>query len=280
MKRAIYTIMIGNDPTYRYARHAFADYATRVGAELIVRTKLQLSRPEGLIYNMARAAKIQKLFMKELLAEYDRVLYLDADILVAPHAPDIFETYADPEVVYMFDEGGYADRTVEIDAVSRLLGLEGDWPRHDGRPVYYNSGVILCSRGCPLFDLFQLEEVGMIDESLRLVDQTYINYLVNRHGLEAQSLDPRFNRMEILGDDERRLEAYFIHYAGSGYARRKKFRYRTFIDDYRSLYGGSGSVVDAMRLRLDVLRHELWRFKNETLRDSARRRAGRELSGT
>jgi lipopolysaccharide biosynthesis glycosyltransferase len=280
MKKAIYTIMIGNDPTYRYARRAFAAYADRVDAELIVRSKPYYPRPDGLTYNMSRSAKIQKLFMRELLAEYDRVLYLDADILITPHAPDVFEAYADPEVVYMFDEGDYADRKLEIDAVSELLGLEGGWPWRDGRNVYYNSGVILCSRGCPLFELFRMDEIAKIDAALRLLDQTYINYLVNRHGIQASSLDPRFNRMEIFGDEERRLDGYFVHYAGSGYAHRKKYRYRTFVDDYRALYGGAGSVVDAVWLYFDILRHDLWRFKNEALRNKARKRAGRGSGGT
>lgn len=275
MKKAIYTIMIGPDPMHRYAKRAFAAYAARIGAELVIRTRPYYRRPKGVIFDMPKHATMQKWYAGEILKNFDRVLYLDADILVTPKAPDIFEVLDDPKLVYMFDEGRYEDRAGEIDTVTRLLPLDGVWPRRDDRYVYFNSGVILCSRGCPLFDLFRIDEIAKVHDALKFMDQTYINYLVNRHGIETGFLEPSYNRMELLGDNERRLDGHFVHYAGQGYSPRKKYRYRALVNDYQTLYGDAGSVAERLRLRGEIARHELWRFGNDTRRDLSRYLAGR-----
>ena len=91
MKKAIFTIMIGHDPSYSFVHQTFQQYANKVNAEFICVTQLKYGleiKSRG--FSQRYAAWFEKIYMKDLLEKYDRVLYLDADILINPHAPDIF----------------------------------------------------------------------------------------------------------------------------------------------------------------------------------------------
>jgi lipopolysaccharide biosynthesis glycosyltransferase len=240
MKIAIFSIMIGDDPTYQYARRAMEQYANKVNAKLIILTRNEYSLDEDgkkNLYSPAQMAWAQKLYLKQLLEEYDRVLYLDGDILITPHAPNIFVECPRLDVAYMLPEGLYVDRSKPVQQILSIFPLEKPWPKKQHKYLYYNAGVMLLSQKANPFKYATLSDLIKIYDSVDFYEQTYFNYLYVKHNITVEPLIPEYNRFDLFGDNEERLRAYFIHYAGQGYSSKHDCRYRTVIADYHLLYG-------------------------------------------
>jgi len=237
MKLAIYTIMIGNNPMFQYTRQSIELYAKRVNADLIVRTqRLSNILPENCQLGVGTASA-EKLFIGDLLNIYDRVLFLDADILIHPNAPDIFSTYSNVQTVYMFNEARYANRNMCEQAMREALNYQGKWDVEYDSAVLFNSGVILCSKETNFFQHQSIEEFKNSFGKVPLHDQTYITYLLQKYDYKVESINYLFNRMDYMGNFEQRFDAYFIHYAGAGYSQSPEKREEVIAKDFIKLFG-------------------------------------------
>ncbi|NRD72059.1 glycosyltransferase family 8 protein [Shewanella sp. VB17] len=249
MKKAIFTLAIGDNPMYKAALESFRIYAKKVEADLIVSDqlhyKIDIQNPK---YS-ASPAWPEKLYTKELLKKYDRVLYLDADIMVTPWAKNIFEEYQDLETIYMFDEGLHTDRSLPIGEINETLEATETWSKPNSTYSYYNFGMFLVSRECPLFNLATIEGMQQICNTVKFYDQTYINYIIQKHNIKNQSVDASFNRMELLGMKDYR-KANFIHYAGRGYRIKCPSREIRYIDDYCKMYEDKFSDTEKQAMKL------------------------------
>lgn len=247
MKKAIFTLAIGDNPMYKAAIQSFRHYAEKVGADLIVSDSLSYPLDINLPKYSANSAWSEKLRIGELLKEYDRVLYLDADILVSPDARNIFEIYSELDTVYMLNEGKEQSRDLEKGLIEEKLG-KIDWPYFSGTPVYYNAGVILVSRGCQLFEHANLKELQSICNHIRFYEQTYFNYIMFKNKLKFESLPQKFNYMDMFATEDY-LIADFIHYAGKGFSKSNRRRDLQFLKDFSTLYKGTFSGVEIKLLK-------------------------------
>jgi lipopolysaccharide biosynthesis glycosyltransferase len=278
MKKAIFTIMIGEDPSYFVVHKAFEKYAARVGAELVITTSFNYGlqgKSQGFLQR--HCAWLEKVRMKDLLQQYDRVLYIDADILISPDAPDIFLAYPETDTVYMLNEGQYMDRGKTIAQVLSLLPLNKNWPKDtQEKLIYYNVGVMLMSKESNLFQHINMDDLLSLCGKVTLYEQTYLNYLIMFHNLKAYDISQNFNRMDIFGH-ENYLNGHFIHYAGGGYCRNVKLRYRTIIKDYLTLYNSPRSQFQQLFLRfksdLTFLSHQIMRNLRKPFKQIASRPA-------
>ena len=235
LKRAIFQLYIGEpNPMYDISVKTFGDYARKIGADHIVATTPKINSVSLLL------EKFQLLDFFEGELAYDRILYVDADVLPTPHAADIFQEYQDPEFFYAFDEN-FNTRPMNRDTTLNKMGELGfEWKKNDrGMKQYFNAGVFLISKdNCDfLKDYRQLPELPNLWE---FGDQNYMNYLVMKHGVKFQSLDYSFNRMDLgsIDENKERYKANFIHYAGpSRYGDKTKSKIENFVADYEVLYG-------------------------------------------
>jgi len=251
MKKAIFTLAIGDNPMYRAALDSFRAYAKRVGADLIVSEelhyKIKITDPK---YS-ASPAWPEKLYTAELLKQYDRVLYLDADILVTPWARDIFEEYPELDTVYMFNEGQYTDRTLPATEINQALGQVEEWDEKDGKLTYYNFGMFLISKECPLFEIADLAGMQKVCDTVKFYDQTYVNYIIQRHKIKNVGVTSAFNRMDLLGHEDYK-KADFIHYAGRGYRDKCPSREIRYVDDYCEMFSDVLSEKEKSKFKLDA----------------------------
>ncbi|MBQ4847826.1 glycosyltransferase [Pseudoalteromonas sp. MMG005] len=234
MKKVIFTLAIGDNPMYQAAILSFKHYADKVGADLIVSDELHYPINIRDPHYGANPAWAEKLRIGELLKEYDRVLYLDADILISPSAQNIFKQYTDPMVVYMLNEGAICDRQCERQLIENKLGRL-NWPMQCEDVIYYNVGVVLASQGCKLFDYADLAGLQSVCNHIRFYEQTFFNYQIFKNALKHKELATTYNRMDMFGK-EGYLEADFIHYAGKGYAKNSRRRDVQFLKDFATLY--------------------------------------------
>ena len=201
LKKAVITLSIGNKfhemsavshPTMRF-------YADKIGADFIVINKEKI---------MGSHPCYEKWQLFDLLFEYDRIIYLDTDILVVPNCPDLFDIVP-IDKIGGFVESNYSNRMPWIEVIQDMLGAVG-W-----REEYLNSGVGVYSYiHRPIFK----KPTRYVYDPV-FYDQTLYNYHIKQLRFLVYSIPMEFNRMDICGTD--RLSGFIIHYAGRGYTSRK-----------------------------------------------------------
>ena len=198
MNRAIVTISCGD--FYRQmaaiTHPTIEAYADRLGAEFIVWDDF-----DGHVM-----PHYKKLELGGLLRQYERVLYIDTDILVRDDAPDIFSIVPEDSLGALEEGQYYENRKGWTLHFMRSIGYEPrDW---DGR--YFNAGVLVLSQAHR--DLFVQPPVEV--DNFR--EQTYLNLLFVMQHTKIFELPYRFNRIYCMDSHygEQRFDSYLLHYAG------------------------------------------------------------------
>ena len=237
-KRLIVTIMLGKDPSFPFVKKTFKNYAKKVNADFLCITKgSPILNPNNNNNNnkLFFDALFQKISLGNLSDEYERVLYLDADILITPHAKNIFDACKDDSKIYMFNEGLYSNRESELNLISNRLHK----PIKDKN--YFNVGVILFPKASQFLKSIRIHDLEYFVSNSNWFDQTYINFKCRLNKLKIFSLNKEFNYMGSKFDSDKRFLSSFIHYAGNGYCHRKQ-RPIFMLNDYCQLYNYSLTI--------------------------------------
>jgi lipopolysaccharide biosynthesis glycosyltransferase len=181
-------------------------YALKVGADFKIinqqnHSEKPLPRPHAV-----------KFYITSQLQDYANVVWIDADCLISPNAPDIFETVpATYEFAAWCGEGlAFAD--------DKLV-------RPTYRHGYFNSGVMLARCGRPFeraleFMTTRREELTQTELHAIMGEQTPLNKAVDELGLSVYQLPAQWNFL-LSADKAKRLDvnpdpemAYIVHCAG------------------------------------------------------------------
>lgn len=175
-----------------------SDYAKRIGADLII-------YKNDIEYKVPHYKKLDAI--KDTLLGYDRVLWLDADVLISKKAPNIFDAVPEGELG-IFNEGRWVDRTKAREEWKFITGetIPGD--------EYYNTGVIAAEK--IHLPLFTQPEIPII----HFGEQTFLNRRIQEWKFKVHSLAHHWNRMGCthmqLGEEP--FISHFIHFAGEAQA--------------------------------------------------------------
>ncbi len=125
---------------------------------------------------------------KQVLLQYDRVCFIDADCVVSKNAPDIFEHEAG--VVWMAPDAPYGDDAC-TSRFSDMLIMQTVCGSISWFQGYGNFGVTLVDRmHAEAFD-------GWLPIPDVHNDQANFNYLIRKFGYQCGFMDRRWNRMGI-----------------------------------------------------------------------------------
>ncbi len=202
MKTALVTIVVGKQvqEIWELTGTSFLHYAQKIGAELVVLDSLRMWMP---------SPHWLKFDLFALLTRCDRIIYMDADILIRPDCPNLFKL-VDPEKVGIFNEGKFTPRAMAIHEIK--VRLKDDFPGWDG-VSYYNSGVMVLSK--------KHRNVFLKPDSIPQLrfpfgEQTFLNYRLLKSRFPVQELNYKFNRMSLMNSllGVSRLDSYVVHYAG------------------------------------------------------------------
>lgn len=177
------------------------DYAKRVNSDYIL-----IDHPHMNLKDVG----FEKYYLGEIINEYDRILYLDIDIIVKPNCPNMFEVFSEIDNFYAFIEDQYffvnpvVDRQESIQKSQEILGNIG-W-----NFGYFNSGVMLF--GKKHANLFDIPKKYVTD----MREQTQLNYDCKRLGIWVNDIGLRYNKMDFINPLDR-FDAHMIHYAGRGF---------------------------------------------------------------
>jgi len=195
----VLTISIGNDyeRMSNLTHPSISIYADRIGADYLCINKKQLSET---------SPHWEKFQIYNLLDKYDRILYLDTDLIVRNDCDNLFEIVPE-DCLGVFNEAPFTDRSQElmIDICKKYDITLPDW---DGK--YYNSGVMVISKIHK--DLFKKPDV----EHFSFYEQSYLNMMIAHLKVKVFNLSYIYNRMTCMDrfTGEERHASQIIHYAG------------------------------------------------------------------
>jgi lipopolysaccharide biosynthesis glycosyltransferase len=208
-KNLLCTIVTGDEAKdiAQYSVPAMEAYAARCGADFQVLGESEYTQ-------RYKQAFYEKLQVGRLLEQYDRVLYVDADIIILPDAQNVFDVCPRSHLGVTVVGDRLGSIANEHNALKQIFGFE------IAKDSYWNAGVILASREHRgLFDIAH-DTVKKWTDALEqravkaLHDQSLFNFICQRDGLKLHDLGSRYNRTRAFGAFHARFKADFIHYAG------------------------------------------------------------------
>ena len=206
-KNLIATLSIGwwADYTMEVACPSFREYARRVNADIHVITEKKIN---------ILPVHMERFQIYDMFDKYDRILWLDCDIVISPKCPDLFDIVpynclgAIPDC--SSGEWNNDNYSLDIEAVQKELGDIG-WSKG-----YFNVGVLALSKIHKEIFSYPQEATKMSDW---FHDQLLINYRFQKMYLSNRSdfykMDTKFNAMRLYGYNigDNADKAYIWHFA-------------------------------------------------------------------
>lgn len=201
MSNAIVSLAIGEDALklLELTGPTIDTYARKVDADFHLICSRDLPESVPIMY--------EKLQVRQMLEAHERILYLDTDIVVRKHCPNLFDLVP-PGWFAAFSEGMWNHRApalMKAMADNWITGVSSQHPFH-----YFNAGVML----------FGKSHQNVFDPPSafhsNFGDQTWLNCQVNKYVEKFVDLGIHFNRMSHYNWGERD-ESFIIHYAGSAW---------------------------------------------------------------
>ena len=214
---AIVTLTIGTDPLWEYTLPTMRAACYRHGwaLETIGTREVNMTRFDNNVWNI----DFEKFQVVDYLATYDRVMLLDADTMLSPRCPDVFERVPVDAIGGVFEDAGsrVKNRRGQIAKIKRSAS---DPRLLDWRDGYINAGVMVfskCHREALTLDADDAA-VRAISEWPSFPAQNTLNYLCWRSGFPIVNLGYRWNHHRLFDEDwngapDRRY-AHILHYAG------------------------------------------------------------------
>lgn len=200
MSNALVTVAVGMayESIAKLTHPTLKRYADKLGCDFVV-----IDKYNGSPY-------CAKLFSCRLLEKYERIMFMDTDIIVREDCPDLLGLV--PNGVFGgFDEHLLANENEKTDHVGFMKRASDFYAIPMDRFRFFNTGVmVLSQQHRPLFD----DPSSFLE--LNYYDQLLINLRLGHMGFPTQDIGHKFNRMYYV--DGRvpgtRLDSYIIHYAG------------------------------------------------------------------
>jgi hypothetical protein len=171
---------------------AIKAYAKRIGADFHVIQNATYENPED-----------WKFLIPEYLKDYDRVLYVDSDLIIRDDAPDIFEIVPENKLGVLY-ESRFIPKTEELNSVLDALSI----PKADRLNKFYGTGVIVASKHHA--PLFTDRLIGKVRAEIAF------NVALHIDKFDIHEIHYKFNYQAAMDKitGEERHSAYFIHYSG------------------------------------------------------------------
>ena len=195
------------------------NYARSIGADFVVIDKLK----------QMHHSKYSAYWAKFQL--YDRILFLDLDVLVYPHCPNLFAVV--PEDKF----GALVETDYGIPQLEEILEIQARVRDIGWRKDYFNVGVMVASKAHR--EIFNLDHGS--DGGQKYPEQTQINYNVQRFRIPIFKLDFRFNHTYFFGGNhDSRSLSNIVHYAGITH----ELRIPLIREDIKRYFEGMPPVQD------------------------------------
>jgi hypothetical protein len=196
----------GRDKPYQFSVDSWSRWCKNNNCELFVLT-------ERIYDENFMNANWHKLFVFQLLESndisYDQIMIVDADTMIHPNAPNVFET-TDNKFCIVHNYGSYDWVCRSIENYKKHLFPEIDVPLFE----YFNSGVIICNESHKEFYekvihfyIENRDNIVLLQETYGVgTDQPILNFLTQKEKVNCKYLPYEWNmqdmsRFEALTED-------------------------------------------------------------------------------
>lgn len=200
MKLALVTAIFGDSHTRlsKLSVPIMRQYASQIKADLVTLEDRRFND---------RPPHWEKMRIREVLDVYDRVTWVDVDVIIHPKAPSIFD--ACPIGCFgAFDEGKvFVDRVDDLGREASFYGIPLQPTR---RFTYFNSGVMVMDKS----------HAGIFVQPARTMpnspmhDQSYLNLQLQATDSPFVDLTSRWNGLHSVHGRGDRRSLWTVHYAG------------------------------------------------------------------
>ena len=202
------------------------NYAEAIGADFVVIDQLKQK------HQSQYSAYWAKFQLYDFFDHYERILFLDLDVLVYPHCPNLFTIV--PEDKF----GALLETDYGVVQTEEILEIQGRVKDIGWRKDYFNVGVMMAAKSHQ--EVFNLE-LGS-DGGQKYPEQTQINYNVQRFNISIFKLDFRFNHTYFFGENrDSRGFSYIVHYAGITH----EIRVPLIREDIKRYYEGKSPLQES-----------------------------------
>jgi hypothetical protein len=187
----------GRNTPYHFSIKSWDIWCKNNNAELFILT-------ERIYSEEFMNANWHKIFALNLLEanniDYDQVLIVDADTIIHPYAPNVFEQ-SENKFCAVHNYGSYDWVCRSIENYKKHLFPNVDVPLFE----YFNSGVIVCNKSHKEFYNTLIEFYLNNQENLCILQDTYgvgtdqpvLNFMVKQENLEYKHLSYEWNMQDL-----------------------------------------------------------------------------------
>ena len=175
-------------------------YARKIGADFIS------------VHRASRnlAPHFEKLSTTKFFLAYDRMILADADLVISPECPNLFDLVAPDRVGGVVSSEVYSSPILQEVRARAMKGCIEAWEPIPWDGTYLNTGLLVLSREHE--GALSLHRERPVDA---IFEQTQINYNIARLQIPVEPLEPRFNWMpKLAGGVEQPAPCYVLHAAG------------------------------------------------------------------
>ena len=188
-KNLIFIVNVNRERFLQYSRPTVEKYCEKHNVDLKIIGTKKYNLPVTHDYNYNIFEKYQ---VYDYINGYERILRLDADVIIAPHCPNYFDS--DPEPIYVTYEDVRNRREQRLAEIQRIQGALGNVP--NWKKGYFNSGVVLFSA--------RHKEAFKFDRSIlrkalgAFKEQSSLNWNVRNCGFKVKDLGCDFNYLSLF----------------------------------------------------------------------------------
>ena len=214
---AVITLAIGYQPFWDLTHAKMRSYAKRIGAEFII-----IDRAKG-TGDHEQGYKLEKFQINNYLDDFDRVLFLDSDIVIRSQCPDLFKRVSEEKIGAVCEKLPHFNRKEIFEEACLFYGAT--YPGHSQE--WFNTGMMVLSR-CHRHLFLEPQKVKafpgrnmdgtVAPPRFTWLDMPLLNCLRIIHGVPLQDLGYSFNYIQSLAYTDnppcRPEEAWIFHGTG------------------------------------------------------------------
>lgn len=208
MKKLLVTM--SDDNVYEYTKYTlpiFEYYADKWEADFKILDDVSYNKLGHAMWNY------RTMVFYNWLDMYDRIVYMDSDIIINKTCPNIYETVPFDTIGLVLEDKGSRreNRLRRIKLIRQSLGSEVDWCEH-----YFNAGFYIVSN---IHKNIFTKVNGRLWNGVGYDGAQYMFNIV-KYGYKYIDLGYKFNHMSMFSEKWNgslsRFASYLIHYAGGG----------------------------------------------------------------
>ena len=147
-----------------------------------------------------------------LLEDYDRLLFLDSDMIVLRSCPNLFNIVPEDKIGSIYEDKG----SRKDDRLSRIKKIQDQWGDVGWRENYTNAGTFLVSK--------KHRDIFLPHEGKYWIDwgsaDVHLSYMIHKNNFEVYELPFHYNHMTMFSEswngNANRFDSHIIHYGGAG----------------------------------------------------------------